>query len=200
MWHLRPTIPDGTTSHHTSMPSLSQLLGDGIATSDMARYGPREKLILCYLLANSMLFFYPGSWFQAVWSSTKVYFVRGPGTPTQGQSLAYSTILTLPYLSVELRKGQPSKPAKNCMQYHPHPALLALGIILLEIATGTRFHRSQVAEEWRADNMDGPKALKALQTIEKQSQRDRSKRICPALKQAIRSCLELKTSTKLPRP
>lgn len=166
------------------MASLHQLLGDGIGISDMSKYTPREKLILCYLLASSMLFLYPGSWLQTAWSSTRVHFIRRVNSPT-------SSVLTFPYISVELQpapKGH--KPPQHHMQYHPHPVILALGIIFLEIATGVRFtRRSREPTQWQQCNSDGQQALQQLQDLEKQSERDRSKRISPALKKAIRSCL-----------
>lgn len=198
LWHLTPHLPEDSTSHHTVMESLSQLLGDGVAVSDMDKCTPRERLELSYLLANSMLFFYPGSWFQAAWSSTKVYFVRRTKSTNQSPSSALLSVLTLPYLSVELQQAQQQKLPKHKWQYHPHPAILALGIILLEIATGTRFIRSQEAEVWEAVNKDGPKAWETFQALEKQSTRDRSKRISPALSRAIRSCLYVKPPPDLP--
>lgn len=198
LWHFRPYLPEDTTNHQTVMESLSQLLGDGLAISDMNKYGPEEKLRLCYLLANSMLFFYPGSWFQAMWSSTKVYFVRRTNTPSQTPSSALPSVLRSPYLSVELKRVAQQNSPPHRQQYHQHPAILALGIILLEIATGTRFIRSQEAEEWKAVNSDGHKAKQMLQTWEKESEKDRSKRIPPALNQAIHSCLELKPPSNFP--
>lgn len=197
LWHLTPHLPEDSTSHHTVMESLNQLLGNGVEIPDMDKYDPRERLELSYLLANSMLFFYPGSWFQAVWSSTKVYFVRRTNSTHQSRSSALLSALTLPYLSVELQQQKP--PKHRCQyQYHQHPAILALGIILLEIATGTRFIRSQEAEVWEAVNKDGPKAWETFQALEKQSTRDRSKRILAPLSRAIRSCLYVKPPPDLP--
>lgn len=200
LWHLTPHLPEDSTSHHTVMESLDHLLGNGVEISDMDKYLPRERLELSYLLANSMLFFYPGSWFQAAWSSTKVYFVRRTNSTHQSPSSALLSALTLPYLSVELQQAQQQKlPKHKCQyQYHPHPAILALGIILLEIATGTRFIRSQEAEVWEAVNKDGLKAWETFQALEKQSTRDLSKRISAPLSRAIRSCLYMKPPPDLP--
>jgi hypothetical protein len=60
LWHLPLKPPEGI-DQHTSMESLHQLLGDGIAFSEISKYTLRDKLVLCYTLANSMLFLYPGS-------------------------------------------------------------------------------------------------------------------------------------------
>ncbi len=104
LWYLTPDLPDGADNYYPVMESLNQLLGDGVAISDVAKYTPREKLTLCYILANSMLFLYPSSWFHSTWSSTKVYFVRR--VHGSSQSPVPSSALTFPYLSVELQQAQ----------------------------------------------------------------------------------------------
>ncbi|KAK2590357.1 hypothetical protein QQS21_011967 [Conoideocrella luteorostrata] len=187
LWHLSPELLESTISQYTTMECLNQLLGDGLAVSDMAKYTPSERLILCYILVNSMLFFYPSSWFQTAWNSDNIYFVRRADSSTL-------SILTFPYLSIKLQKSQKiQQPTRHHMQYHSHPAILSLGIVLLEIATGARFvRRSREPTGWRQWNSDGQQALQQLQDLEKQSERDRSKRISPAIKKAICSCLMLK--------
>jgi hypothetical protein len=188
----KPELREGINNHYTDMESLHQLLGDGIVISDISKYTPREKLILCYILANSMLFLYPGSWFQRAWSSNEVYFIRRVSGST-------SSVLTFPYLSVELQQAQ--KAPKNPLdheQYHDHPVILALGIIFLEIATGIRFTRRSCDTQWKQCNSDGPQALEQLQAFEKQSSRDRSKRISHTLNNVIRSCLMLNPPPNLP--
>ena len=167
------------------MESLDQLLGDGVAISDISKHSPRDKLILCYILANSLLCFYPGSWFQTQWSSSKIYF-----------SSASST-LSFPYLAVELQQPQkgPESPPHH-MQYHLHPTILALGIIFLEIATGSRFaRRSHEQVQWKQCNSDGRQAWQQLEDLEMQG---KPKGISPALKNVIRSCLRLKPPPDFP--
>lgn len=172
------------------MESLQQLLGDGVSVSDFSKYTPKDKLILCYILANSMLFLYPGSWFQTAWSSDKIYFVRRFSNST-------SPALTFPYLSIAFQQAQINPP--DHMQYHSHPAILALGIIFLEIATNAKFTRkSQEPTPWEQFNSDGMQALQQLQELERQISRDRSKRISRALIKAIRSCLILEPPSNFP--
>lgn len=191
LWHLKPTLRENI-NHHTTMQPLVRLLGDGIATSDISKYTPQDKLVLCYILANSMLFLYPGSWFQTAWSSNKVYFIPCTSSRT-------SAVLTFPYLSVELQPEKDPRNPPHHMQYHSHPAILALGIIFLEIASGARFiRRSREQEQWKQYNSDGLQALQQLQDLERQSQYDRSKRISLALKKVIRSCLILKPTPDFP--
>lgn len=189
LWHLKPKPSEGV-NHHTQMESLQQLLGDGVSVSDFSKYTPKEKLILCFILANSMLFLYPGSWFQTAWSSDKIYFVRHFSNST-------SPALAFPYLSVAFQQTENTPP--NHMQYHSHPAILALGIIFLEIATNAKFtRRSQEPTSWEQFNSDGMQALQQLQELERQITRDRSKRISRALIKAIRSCLILEPPSNFP--
>lgn len=152
-WHLKPKLIQGI-NHHSGMESLRQLLGSSLAISNhTSRYTPKKKLILCYILANSMLYLYPGSWLDSAWSSDKVYFIR---------SLNHSTspIPTFPYLSVELRQARESlKNTPHHMQCHYHPAILALGINFLEIVTGIKFERSREEVLWKQGNEDNQKAL-----------------------------------------
>lgn len=172
------------------MESLQQLLGDGVSVSEFSNYTPKDKLILCYILANSMLLLYPGSWFQTAWSSDKIYFVRRFSNST-------SPALMFPYLSVAFQQAQITPP--NHMQYHSHPAILALGIIFLEIATNAKFtRRSQEPTSWEQFNSDGIQALQQLQELESQITRDSSKRISRALIKAIRSCLILEPPSNFP--
>lgn len=171
------------------MESLQQLLGDGVSVSDISKYTSKDKLLLCYILANSMLFLYPGSWFQTAWSSDKIYFARAFGNST-------TPALTFPYLSIVFQQIQNDPP--NHMQYHSHPAILALGIIFLEIATNVKFTRSHELTSWEQFNSDGVQALKQLQELEHQIARDRSKRISRTLTKVIRACLILDPPSGFP--
>lgn len=174
------------------MESLHQLLGDGFAISHISKYAPREQLILCYILANSMLYLYPSSWSHTAWSSNRVYFIRRVNSST-------SPILAFPYLSVELQQARngPKDPPHH-MQCHSHPVILALGIIFLEIATGTRFRRSQEQTSWQQCNGDNHQALQLLNDLEKQDRHNRTKRISSGLSKAIRSCLKLEPPPNFP--
>ncbi|KAL6399874.1 hypothetical protein AUP68_17283 [Ilyonectria robusta] len=190
LWHLKPELLDGV-NQHTTMESLHQLLGDDAETSQIAKYTSRDQLLLCYGLANSMLYLYPGSWLQTAWSSNMVYFIRRVSDST-------STLLTFPYLAVEIQKPHADAQNVDHMQYHAHPVILALGIMFLEIATGVRFKRSPgltSCEQW---NTDGPEAFQLLKDLERQGRHSRSKRLPTALRDVIRACLILKPPSDFP--
>ncbi|KAF4870778.1 Subtilisin DY [Colletotrichum siamense] len=191
LWHLRPRRSPNA-DHYTAMESLQQLLEDGMSMSRVSNYSDKEKLTLCYILANSMIFLYPGSWLRTAWNSNKVYFIRRAGV-----SALKPVTLTFPYLSVEMQDMQgatsTSRPHTH-MQAHSHPSILALGIIFLEIATGSVFPRSsQITGDlsWEQCNEDFLEAWKQMEKLETERETER-KYISPALRKVIRACIDLK--------
>lgn len=189
-WHLKPKLREGI-NYHTSMEPLRQLLGDGVEISYISKCNPREQLILCYILANSLLYLYPGSWFQTEWTSNMVYFIRSSSTST-------SPALTYPYISVELQSRVTSKHQPDHMQIHTHPAILALGIIFLEIVTGTRFERTREETSWEQCNKDLSQAWRRFGDLKKKERHSRSRHISSSLSQAISACLQLDPPPSFP--
>ncbi|SPO04606.1 uncharacterized protein DNG_07291 [Cephalotrichum gorgonifer] len=188
LWHLRPELREDSVDHYTTMESLHSLLGDTLRTSDLAISTPREKLTLCYMLASSMLFLYPGSWLRSSWSSADIYFARRVDRPA-------SSTLTFPYLSVRLQEASNgSNPMEEHMQYHEHPALLALGIIFLEIATGERFTPSSGRDQ---TNSDGLQAWQKLKALDDPNASPHFRQIPKSLKTAIGFCLKLQPPSNL---
>lgn len=185
LWYLNPELREGVTQYET-MDSLDELLRQGTLESKLSAYKSKEKTILCYILATSMLFLYPKTWIQAEWDSSKVYFSRHPDIRSNFSPLIF------PYLSTELQQLQEepttSHVTKPC---HSHPALLYLGIIFLEIATGVKFERSQQQFQVDRINCNGKRAYQQLQDLNRQSHLYSSKRISPALKKAIHFCLKV---------
>ncbi|KAJ4376387.1 hypothetical protein N0V83_001670 [Neocucurbitaria cava] len=84
------------------------------------------------------------------------------------------------------------------MQIHTHPAILALGIIFLEIITGTRFKRTREDTPWEQCNKDNSQALQLLNQLEKKDRHNREKRISSGMNRAIRACLKLEPPPNFP--
>ncbi|KAL8363271.1 hypothetical protein RB601_009172 [Gaeumannomyces tritici] len=207
LWAVHPPAP-GDVCEHSVMESLHELLGNDPAAPSMARisrYDDRDRLTLAYVLATSVLYLYPGIWLQTefCWSSNKILFARSAGDES-GRLVA----LTQPYLSANLlrRQEMPKADPAAMSRYHLHPAVLALGIMLLEIATRTKFDvlcpkkpcdRDRLNEACRTtmapSNEDGALALKALERLEKHGSRDAP----PSLCEAIRNCLVLRPPSTL---
>lgn len=184
-WHRRPQLVDGI-NHYTSMESLDQFLGDELDRSYISHCNPREQLILCYVLANAMLYLYPNSWFSTQWDRNTVYFVR---RPNQSRSPA----LGFPYLAVNLQTHQTPKNEPHPLQTHIHPAILSLGIVFLEVATGTRFNRSQNQSLWEQCNENHARAKRSFNDLKRRQRQRRTKQIPSSLMKAIGECLQLHT-------
>ncbi|KAL3294911.1 subtilisin-like protein [Colletotrichum asianum] len=180
------------------MESLQQLLENGMSISRVSNYSDKEKLTLCYILANSMIFLYPGSWLRTAWNSNKVYFIRRAGV-----SALKPVTLAFPYLSVEMQDMQGATGTSRRythMQAHSHPSILALGIIFLEIATGSVFPRSSQTTadlSWEQCNEDFLEAWKQMEKLEVERETER-KYISPALRKVIRACIDLKPPPNIP--
>ena len=190
LWHLKPKLMEGA-NHHMAMDPLQQLLGDGLQPSYLSNCNPRNQLILCYILANSMLYLYPSSWLQTEWSSDRIYFLRRSNTST-------SPVLTLPYISVELEDSNTPRDPPHHMQYHTHPAILALGIIFLEIVTGARFRKFPEPTTWQQRNRDNHQALQLLNDLERKDRNAGTKRISSGFSKVIRACLKLEPPPNFP--
>lgn len=167
------------------MDSLDQLLGESRTSSRLSSCHLRDQILLCYNLANSMLYLYRGRWDHTPWSSKEVCFVR----PSQD---SHSSILASPYLSVKLKSIEDQESTPSFGQVHKHPVILRLGIILLEIATGVRFEESHELEQRTRINRDNCKAFDIFEDIQEQGRKDPTKRLPSGLCKAIGACLELK--------
>ncbi|KAF1966496.1 subtilisin-like protein [Bimuria novae-zelandiae CBS 107.79] len=190
LWHLDPKLLE-TIGQYTAMEPLERFLGDTKDASYMSRCNPKDQLILCYILATSMLYLYPSSWLHTVWDSHMIYFTRQSSTWT-------SPDLTFPYVSTEVQKPKTSKNPPDRMQAHTHPAILNLGIIFLEISTGSRFQRTREPTPREQCNRDNQHALDLLKDLARKDRRHRAKHISPALRKAIRACLKLEPPSDFP--
>ncbi|KAK4220893.1 hypothetical protein QBC38DRAFT_342994, partial [Podospora fimiseda] len=175
------------------LESLQQLLSDGFSRQkfNLSAYGPQEQLTLCYVLANSIMYLYPGQWARPALGSDRIFF---PARNTTSQVSNYSSEpdLTAPYLSVELGSESNSQELPDPTQCHLHPAILALGIVFLEIHTGQRFPRSRhpiACQRYNEDNFNANELFRSLQ--QKGRQRNGGKRLSTGLKDAIQHCLKL---------
>lgn len=93
-------------------------------------WSPKDRLILSFILATSLLHFFSGPRLGADLSSDSICFIR--------TSHGAKVNITRPYLTVSCAPYPPpySKPSKGRNQPHRFPDILALGILLLEIERG----------------------------------------------------------------
>jgi len=189
VWHLDPELM--LEDNHKTMESLHQLLGTGRGNPYISQCKPVERLVLLYILANSMLYLYPSPWLQMNCSSETVFFLP--------QSTASaSPMLMSPYLSVDLSNTDAPGRRLERELVHRHPTLLALGILFLEIVTGTKFERSQDTTHWQRLNRDNREAHRILETLTKPNRGRFQQPISPTIPNVIRACLDLKPPSYFP--
>jgi hypothetical protein len=189
-WHLRAELLE-EPGKYASMEPLDQLLGNGIEMSYISRCNPREQLTLCYILATSMLYLYPSSWFSTEWTSTMVHFIRRSETST-------SPALTHPYVSIQLHDSSTLNKPPDRHRIHSHPAILALGIMFLEIASGSRFQRTRKDTPTEQCNEDNAQAWQDFKALERNDRHCRKRQIPSGLREAIRACLKLEPPANFP--
>ncbi|KAF1829667.1 hypothetical protein BDW02DRAFT_602366 [Decorospora gaudefroyi] len=186
-WHLKPELLEDV-NYHTTMESLQQLLGHDLEISTVSKCSLQEQLVLCYVLASSLLYLYPSSWLSTDWSCSMVHFVRRANCSS-------ADMLNFPYVSVKLQDRSASQNTPDpYWQGHQHPAILALGIIFLEILTGRRFRRSEAGSLPQQRNENYAQAMKLL----KRDQHQDARRLSPGLSKVIRACLKLEPPPSFP--
>lgn len=193
LWHLKPdtkSIKDIRESKFLSLKDLIQR-NKGVAGATFSTIEGRDRLILSYILAISLLHFYEGPWLQRNWSDETICFLineqsRGPPN------------FTKPLLNASCTKFASTSATLD--QVHGYPSILALGIMLLEISLGTTMDLERGENEMQdgrrvTSKTDYLVALRLFDAWIEQSKRSISAAIPRGLKTAIEACLE---SSKIP--
>lgn len=147
----------------------------------------RDRLILSYILAVSLLHLYEGPWLQKNWSNQTICFLinaQRQGRPN----------FTKPLLTASCTKLISTSATTNQLHVHSYPSILALGIMLLEISLGTTMDLEREGKEKQDDGNVNCKSdfLVALRLFDdwiEQSKRNISNAIPQGLKTAIEACL-----------
>ncbi|KAK3299686.1 uncharacterized protein B0H64DRAFT_337797 [Chaetomium fimeti] len=162
---------------HDTSPGLH--LGQVLDRFNM-RHGMRP--VLAYILAKAAWYYYDSEWTSMGVSNDCVYFM--------GETLEDEVVyFCKPYLSAQL-PPQGSQMAE-CRQVvgmiHRYPRILALGVMLVEIATGQRFEM-----EGRPDQWDPKTANQQLLTLQKHLNNGEFHEDCrfPRYKAAVNKCLD----------
>lgn len=187
LWALNDTkhIKDIRRSKFLSLRDLiKRNKGDTGAT--FSKIEGRDRLILSYILAISLLHFYEGPWLQKNWSNETICFLisdesRGRPNFTKPLLTANCTKLTSTNVTPDL--------------VHRIPNILALGIMLLEISLGTTMDLERRENEMQdgrhvTARTDFLVALRLFDEWIEHSKRGISKAIPRGLKTAIEACLE----------
>ncbi|KID85048.1 subtilisin [Metarhizium guizhouense ARSEF 977] len=137
---------------------LKQQIGPGSSMSlrevlAQCKLKPRMKLVLAYIVARSFWQYYDSPWMDFSWSSDSIHFLRE--SPLDGESDDENVVsdsstellkangalfASRPCLAVDFSDQGTGGPIEYCNSYavvYRYPRLLALCIILLEIAQGS---------------------------------------------------------------
>ena len=172
MWRLRPARPKIKNLRNTAHISLSELIRNGL----FHRVSQKDRFLLSYIIANSILSLYQGPWVDDTWTKDRIFFLTQAGdssNPDLRKPLLSTTCIAADHTHVQTEPDN----------IHPEPRVAALGIVMLEIALG-------MAIESRRD--DGPLTsntdlLNAFQLVD-QMQLDRN--AIPKHVLAIKTCLQ----------
>jgi hypothetical protein len=158
--------------------SLAEVLKSHRLTSKM-------KVALAYILARSMWQFYNSDWMNAGWTGENIHFMREPEpiSKNEGGSAIYAS---KPYFCVRFDEADPDFLEFCNLQgkIHRYPRVLALGIILIEIAIGYPLRSNEDSQKSNI-NADWTRAIYMSEKNENKRKLD-----YPAYWIAITNCLK----------
>ncbi|KAL7929060.1 subtilisin-like protein [Trichoderma chlorosporum] len=132
LWQLRPDVDihSHTQVKDYEFRSLKELLerNQFSGSSSLSSVGKKDRLILSFILATSLLHLLEAPWLQAGLSNESICFLM--------PNLWSSPDVTKPYLTASFASLSQRSEMENTIQAHPFPDILSLGILLLEIARG----------------------------------------------------------------
>jgi len=134
LWHLRvgvggDLIKDIKQGKFLSLHDLLRCETPE-AESMLSAVEGKDRLVLSFILATSLLHLYQGPWLQKTWSNQDICFLVG--------SHRHVTLnLTTPFLTASCTDPASATGPIDFNQLHPYPSILALGILLLEISLNT---------------------------------------------------------------
>ncbi|KAF2133134.1 hypothetical protein P153DRAFT_392987 [Dothidotthia symphoricarpi CBS 119687] len=178
LWHVssrpspRSSLPTLTIQAQEVDASLASLLrGD-------RKLRLKEKRILSVILANSLLHFCESPWLSKKWSKEHISFFVSPGQR--------DLEIRRPYLSTRFQDIRIEDESDALYRLHPNPAILALGILLLEIELNSPIEHRRGDEDLNADgtptiNTDHFAALRLFE--------DMSDDLYVNYQQAVSACL-----------
>ena len=172
MWRLRPTRPKIRDLRKAVHISLSDLIQNGFFQKSIQK----DRFLLTYIIASSILSLYQGPWLDHAWSKDQIVFLSQDG------DLA-TLDLSKPLLSTKCIDIDHSGSQPHPDNIHPEPRIAALGIVMLEIALG-------MAIESQRD--DGPLTLNTdlLNAYHMLDQMREDRATIPNHLQAIQTCLQ----------
>ncbi|KAI0439346.1 hypothetical protein F4803DRAFT_531394 [Xylaria telfairii] len=160
------------------------------------------KLLLSYLLAKAVWQFYDSDWMASKWSKERIHFMR-ERLSVSSELQEVIVLVHKPYFATELPPLSARATGVSQREYsteqefmkrfpsatHPHPKILALGIMLLEIELGEGIELHQLEDSLEDENpIDNDDHFTASRTILSPMWERRN--IYQAVKEIIEICLK----------
>lgn len=145
LWQLQADIEasplSSTQLKDAEFMSLRQLLEPirGKRYSLLSSMDPKDRLILSFVLATSLLHFYKGPWLQTSINSDSICFLVSHRRSTPD--------ITRPYLTTNCSSLTQQVAPRELNQPHQFPDILSLGIVLLEIERGAHIEIDEVQDQ-----------------------------------------------------
>lgn len=127
--------------------SLSSVLQD----RKMSR---KAKCILAYTLARSVWQYYGSDWMNTPWTHENIHFLDDHGS--RNQAAAKPFYCCRPYLVPQFAKAESDIPefCEGDSVMHKYPKVLALGILLIEIAKGELLEACKISRSYDNDSIN----------------------------------------------
>ncbi|KAL4800818.1 hypothetical protein BDV19DRAFT_383838 [Aspergillus venezuelensis] len=151
-FHLR----DGNLSvedrvHNTKPRIMLPLQGTPLGQwlQGVSRISKRMKVVLAYTVARSVWQYYNSYWMISPWTHENLHFLQEKDTVTDNiqQRIFFVTKLATP--GIEMQDFLTDDDL--C---HIYPNILALGVVLIEIATGSPFETDTVPYSWNGETLN----------------------------------------------
>ncbi len=144
--------------------------------------------VLAYILAKATWHYYDTSWMGLSWTNNRIYFMKGQDS---------STYFCTPYLTTVFldSSDSPAEFRQVPGMMHRYPRVLALGALLLEIATGEVVPVEDNPDEWTAKIAN--EQLRMLKSfLETRTLQDDCR--FPIYRTVLESCFDLKLFKSAP--
>ncbi|KAK0664427.1 hypothetical protein DIS24_g728 [Lasiodiplodia hormozganensis] len=140
------------------------------------RGGLKERRILAVIFAHSLLYLCDSNWLNKEWDKTQISFF--PSTPDQ--------LNLKPYLTAQFQALEEEHEDSE-MQLHPSPAILALGILLLELQIWGTIESRRIPEDLTDDgSVNVNTNLLTAERVFKET----DDKIFENYRRAVRACLD----------
>lgn len=168
-------------------------LHQAFKTRHMSR---KTRCILAYTLAKSVWQYYGSDWMKYPWTRENIHLLDDEVVQRDFSSRSY---LFRPYLAADFQVDAKriSEYIEGEMLWHRYPQVLALGILLIEVAKGKPFELPGIPLDYSKDSIN--RYIKsAMMALEKDSLFEKKEDDFDSYREAVESCLRFGQFFDLP--